>query len=327
MFRPLLALGLALALLSFTAPIQAQFTIVPTFDSTITSDPNSATIIAGINAVIARVEAAIANPITVNITYTEMTTGLGGSSTFIGTIPYGPAATAGSYLNALTTMQILSANDNSAIASLPNQANNPVNGNSSVFLPTSLLRALGFAVGSGTDGTVFLNTSIMNLSRSGMQNPSFYDLQAVAAHETNEVLGIGGTGSLLPTTSGAVGTLDLFRYSAPGVRSFTTSGTSYFSINGGTTNLVNFNQAGGGSDYSDWASSATPQVQDAFGTPGVDINIGANELTALDVIGYNLITAVPEPATIALISLAGMGTVGTWWHRRRQLQKLANQNL
>ena len=161
-----------------------------------------------------------------------------------------------------------------------------------------------------TDSTILLNTSIINLSRTGSQNPSFYDLQAVAGHETDESWELADRLAML-TTGGAVGTLDLFRYSALGVRSFTTSTNvaSYFSANGGALNLSFYNQSGGGSDYADWGDGAVPadgrgnsppQMQDAYGTPGTDINIGPAELAELDVIGYTL-TSVPEPSTMALV--------------------------
>jgi hypothetical protein len=170
-----------------------------------------------------------------------------------------------------------------------------------------------------------LNTSIMNLSRTGPQNSGFYDLQAVAGHETDEALGVGGPGSALPTTNGAVGTLDLFRYSAPGVRSFTTStgAAPYFSPNGGVLNLSFYNQAGGGSDYADWGDGAVPadghgnspaEVQDAFGTPGAMINIGPAELAEFDVIGYTL-NSVPEPGTMTLVGASAMLLAG---YRRRR---------
>ena len=69
-----------------------------------------------------------------------------------------------------------------------------------------------------------------------------------------------------------------------------------------------------GADYGDWASSATPHVQDAFGTPGAtaDLNV---ELTALDVIGYSLI-AVPEPTTFVLIGVTALA-IGRQVRRRR----------
>jgi hypothetical protein len=324
--------SLALALIA-VGPALGQVTINATFDSSITSDPNVMQIEAGINAAISRMEAAVTNNITVNITFAETNTGLGSSNTSHFTVQYGQ------YLTALQTQQTPSANDATALASLPPGPNNPVNGSGNVFVQTTLARALKIASFSGSDGTISLNTSIMNLSRTGPQNPSFFDLQAVAAHEIDEVFGIGGPGSAMqlsgaytgqPPPTGAVGPLDLFRYSAVGTRSFTmdpNAVAAYFSINSGTTDLVHFNQNGfvgtSGADFGDWGTGAPgasntsgnspPQVQDAFGTPGAIVNIGTNELTALDVIGYD-VSQVPEPSTLLLTS-AGLAAAA--YYRRR----------
>lgn len=183
----------------------------------------------------------------------------------------------------------------------------------------------GFVGPGGTfDSVITLNTGITFPPQAN--NGSNYGLQAVANHEIDEALGIGGAGSQIGSTftpSGA-GDTDLYRYSAAGVRSFTTdpNATAYFSIDGGVTNLTNFNQAGGGSDYGDWKGGGTPQVQDAFGTPGANPALGVNELTALNVIGYQLnAQATPEPATFTLLGGIGLALSGCGWLRRKQRAK------
>ena len=63
-----------------------------------------------------------------------------------------------------------------------------------------------------------------------------YDALRVIEHEIDEVLGVGGAGSLLGTayTANYSGILDLYRYSAPGVASYSTASnaTAYYSIDG-----------------------------------------------------------------------------------------------
>ncbi len=309
-FSALLLPLAAVATSGFVGPAaSANLTIVPTFTSSITGDANKASIEAGINAAISRIEAAIATPITVNIDFYEATSGLGENSSTTANLSYSKFRTD------LLTKQILSANDNKAIASLQAQTNNPVDGNANVSLTLPNLRALGETTlgsnGGGYDGDVGLYIPLLNLSRTGTQDPNKYDLQAVATHEIDEVLGIGGWGSVIGDSgwkTGPVGSEDLFRYKAANSRSYSSSSsaTAYFSIDGGMTNLSGFNQDSSG-DYADWASGPTPQVQDAFGSPGIDTNLGINELTAFDVVGYNL---VPEPGSVALLSVVGAGLLG-----------------
>jgi hypothetical protein len=160
-------------------------------------------------------------------------------------------------------------------------------------LTLPMLRATGeTALGSNgdhVDSTIMLNTSIMNLSRTGPQDPARYDLRQVAMHELVDVPGAGGAGS--GPLSGQVGSMDLFRYSADGVRSYTAdaSARAYFSIHGGKDHRGFFNQDPGG-DYGDWSSdlNGRPQVQDAFFTPGLQLNLHSDEKIALDVVGYRL---------------------------------------
>ena len=288
---------------------KANLVIDGTFGNSITSLSDASTVEAGIDAAITRLEAAVATPITVYIDFESIGTGLGESDTYYQEISYSQ------YTSDLQSLPMLSGVQQTALASLPVQTDNPVDGDPNMYLTLPLLRAIndptyGTYFG-GLDSTISLNLSIINASRTGTQNPDDYDLQAVVAHEMDEALGIGGAGSVLNSgTTGPVRPMDLFRYSASGVRSFSESSdvTSYFSINGGVTDLVHFNQTSAG-DFGDWGNGTTPaenegntppQVQDAFGDPGVDVNIGLNELTALNAVGYEL-APVPEPSGVWLL--------------------------
>ena len=267
-------------LINFAGSAQG-LVIQATFDASITGDPDAATIESTINAVIAVYEAKFSDPITVTIKFQETTNGLGQSSWWYYEIPYREY-----YTNLLADAK--SADDAIALAHLPDSANNPVTGTSTILVKTANLRAIGITgmesgLENGVDGIIGLNTAIMNLSRPPA-SPSKYDLMTVAEHEIDEILGLA---SALPDVTTPLPE-DLFRYRSSGNRSFTASGDrALFSIDG-TTFLARFNQNSSG-DYGDWwtAGAHTPQVQDAFLTAGATPDLGV-ELTALDVIGYDL---------------------------------------
>jgi hypothetical protein len=221
------------------------------------------------------------------------------------------------------------------------------------------------------DGIVLLNLDYQNAySRPlpGLSSGVFFDAEGDMEHEIDEVLGIGGGGSQVATdayfpnysqsffgVNGAVyGPMDLYRYQAPGVPSFDPSTTSitgcaagedpfdvgvpcsglsspYFSVDGGVTSIVPFNQAfpAIGGDSGDWAidpgvtcpegdPSGYGDVQDAFGCSNLaeDVKPGTPSYEALEAIGYNP-TGVPEPATWAM-SVLGLATVGFVLRRRRE---------
>jgi hypothetical protein len=181
-------------------------------------------------------------------------------------------------------------------------------GSNPLFVSTALARTLNLDPSSSAiDSTISLNTGSMNFTRTSI-DPSKYDLESTVEHEIDEALGLG---SGLPNGGGAISNYyaeDLYRFTAAGARTFITTGDdAYLSIDGGRTDLARFNQnvsPNTGGDYGDWSpdGTPTPQVQDAFGNPGGPPNtpdLGTNEITALNVLGYNL-TAVPEPATTAL---------------------------
>lgn len=304
---PLLA-GAALFMAS-GAPAWA-LTITPTFGPSITGDPNAAAIENTINAAIGTYEADFSDPINVAITFQEQTSGLGQSSTVFFNAPYT------TYYNSLKA-DAKTANDATALAHLPGGPSNPITNSPFINVTSANLRAVGLAtpgVGPGTgtpDGTISLNTSITFPGSPG--TGAVFSLLVTTEHQIDEVLGLL---SALPNPiDDSPFPEDLFRYDSSGNRSFTTNSTAtaFFSIDG-TTDLARFDNQNDGGDFGDWQSNplpsgTLPQVQDAFATPHVTPSLGV-ELTALDVIGYDLVTpavTTPEPGTLTLLGSALAG--------------------
>jgi hypothetical protein len=312
--------------LAVVLPVHASTLFInPTFASNITLDANAAAIEGAINTAISNIEAQFSDPIEVDITFQEGG-GLGSSSTvFFNGVSYK------TYCNALVA-DAKTANDATAVATLKTGAggtcptNNPLTGDSTINVKSANLRAIGIAtggVGPGTgvpDGTITLNTHLTTPGSSG--STLQYSLIVVAEHEIDEVLGLGstisGTGAGGTTPGATLGDPfpeDLFRFTQGpgGVRTLsvnancnTLANNAYFSINGGATDLAQFNNACNGGDFGDWALVGSPKVQDYAGTPGSTPALGP-EVTALDVIGYD--GTVPEPATFLLVGSALLGAV------------------
>src|SRR4051794_12650552 len=108
--RRLLVASAAIACLGLGTPARGLI-ITPTFDASITSDPNAAAIEGVINQAIQSLESNFNDPITVNIPFQSMNSGLGQSSTFFFNINYTD------YLHALQA-DASTANDAVALAHL-----------------------------------------------------------------------------------------------------------------------------------------------------------------------------------------------------------------
>ena len=161
-------------------------------------------------------------------------------------------------------------------------------------------------VGNGGpfDGIVTLNSAI-SYQFTRPTSASNFDAQRSTEHEMDEIIGFGSHASpsdLRPQ--------DLFSWSSAGHRNISSTGTRYFSINGGSTNIVNFSQDSSG-DLGDWLSTACPQahpyVQNAFGCAGQssDVTATSPEGINLDVIGYDL-----NRVTLGNISTRGFVQTG-----------------
>jgi hypothetical protein len=282
--------------------------IHPTFDSSITSNSNAAAIEAMISRAISFHESLFSDPITIQIRFRYSTTAPDGMPLSMGTlaltntlvypIPWS------SYISALRA-DATTSNDTQANASLPGTA---LSGN---IRPSS---AAGRAVGLNTPPAMFANGSvgqggpydaIVTLSSSApyqFNRPtgaSSFDAQRAIEHEVDEAIGLG---SRLGGNGNDLRPQDLFSWSSPGHRNISTSGTRYLSINGGVTNIVNFNQDPDG-DLGDWLSDQCPQthpyVQNAFACRGQSSDMSATspEGINLDVIGYDLVGAPSSTPT------------------------------
>ena len=269
----------------------AGLIINPTFDANVDAPTRNA-----INTAIAFYQSNISTPITVNIYFYNMNSGLGSSRFFFFNVPYSTWRTA--WANTAT-----SADDTAAVANTPEGDTNPINGNSSIGVKSPNGRAVGLNTpeqffGAGApcpnftgSGCIGINVALANAHGA---------LLTVLEHEIDEVLGLGS--ALQGTTTAATPwTNDLFRWASGGVRSYSANPSTsvpcsaatphaFLSVDGGTTNLNEFNNCANGGDYGDWITHTPSQVQDAFTnfSAAPTLTTTTAEVRSLDVLGYTI---------------------------------------
>ncbi len=306
-----------------TTTTGAGLIINPTFDSSITSNPNAAAIEAMINRTIAIFQSLFSDPITVEILYRFAATDPGGRTLDSGTVSesdYAVYSIPWGYFTSALVTDAKTSDDNTANASLPTSSLTPnvtpssANGRAlALDTPPAMFSNGRVGDGGQYDGIVTLNSQIpFQFTRPTLT--SNYDAQRSTEHETDEVLGFGShLGNSPPVTD--LMPQDLFSWSAHGIRNYSAHGTRYFSIDDGATYIVGFNQMASG-DYGDWLSETCPQshpyVQNAFGCPDQSFDVSATspEGVNLDVIGYDLVST-PPPASTLLGNISTRGFVGT----------------
>jgi hypothetical protein len=343
----------AAAFVVVSSSADAAVVINDLFDSTITSASNASEIESAIGTASSTIGSMYSNNTQVNI-YFEYIPGsfLGASESTIYS-----GFTTGNY-NFLSSLNAAANPSNAYLAEgLAHIASgNGADPNTTMIATSADLRALGLNtpggfntsgqfVGAGgtVDAVIALSSSFGNDFNYTENIPAYngsnlqYSAINTVEHEIDEVLGGGGAGSTLNAVfdgineGGDIGPLDRFRYAAPGVPSFTTSGsaTSYFSLDGGVTNIVGFNQDHNG-DYADFGPNTQAcsaggfggpmgHIQDAFtcnNQPFIQFGRNSAEDAMLQSIGWDPSAAgVPETATWSMM-LLGIGLMGSLLRRR-----------
>jgi len=342
-----LLLGIVLAVIVGSSQPVSALVIDPTFDTSITLNVNALQIENAIDTAITTIDGLYGNTVTIPVTFTYTPAAAGNLSSNADTfydISYS------SYVSLLTADSLANpANTVLATALAHLGQGNDANGARDIalsFAQLAMLEQVPVDSLSGDADTVGIPTSVLNINSNanfalGPTVPSNqYDLTGAVEHELDEVLGGGGAGSVLnkltgPCVSDPTGffcdtdrPLDLYRYSAPGTPSFTTApnATAYFSIDGGVTKIVNFNQNPNG-DYGDFAPPGAGNgqlIQNAFNQTGQDepYTTSSPEYKMMEAIGWDPIAQddgnqppppVPEPSTLSLL----LGGLGSLWLRRR----------
>jgi hypothetical protein len=282
----------------------AGLTINITWDSSVANAP--AAFKSVVESVVQFYESEFSNPVTLNINVgwgevdgTPVTTALGESESYLESFSYSQIVSALAQ-NASSNAQV------SAVNSLPSSA--PTGNN--YYLTLAEATALGLVTGTTTvDGSVGFTSTLpfsYSTSNSGIVPSGDYDLYGVVAHELSEVMGRIS----LFNWANASSAMDLFRYTANGVLANAGTQTAYFSDNGGATNLNPFNSSPSG-DFGDLSSGAGNNAFDAFSTSGVIDAVTSNDLTMMNVLGYNLVSeTIPKITEIAETPTSGAAIVG-----------------
>jgi len=336
------ALGAMTLALSLSAAPASAMIIHPVFDTSITSRADAAVIESAFNTVAQVYQSQFSNGATINVAVSwgtvkgqSMGPELGSTlDNMYGNFTYAQVK------GYLTTVAVKGADAAlvTALKTLPSS----ISGVNQFAIASAEAKALGLIsqTQSSKDAYIgFSNTAAFDFNPLDGITAGTYDFQTVAAHELAEALGrITGLQSASPAYRTV---LDLFRYSAPGVLSFSYNAASYFSIDGGKTRMGDFNNAAGGGDRGDWLQlTGGSDVQSAYLTPGQRGNLTAADLTALDVMGWGgtnigntqmwsptmiarsfMGTGVPEAQTWMLM-IAGFGLVGATARRRRVLAEV-----
>ena len=179
-------------------------------------------------------------------------------------------------------------------------------------MPTAEAKALGFSSSGTIDGYVGFSNSVSWDYTTATPSANQFYLIGTIEHEITEVM---GRMSMVDSQPSSYSLMDLYRYSAPGVRSTSVGGagsTAYFSVDNGVTKLGTWNNNPNNGDLGDWYPSGPAaggrDAANDYSSPGVINAFSASDITLMQALGW---TVASGPATPAITSFSpDSGTIG-----------------
>ena len=190
----------------------------------------------------------------------------------------------------------------------------PTNG-AQFTMTSAQAKALGLVAANApiTDGWIGFSSNAnydFDTNPSDAVTPGAYDFFGIAIHELSQVLGR----QITEGAGGQYSPMDLFHFSAPGVRDLNSVG-GYFSVDAGATDINNFNVNTNWGDPGEWVNSAD-NVFDTTSYPGEPMPLTAGDLTVMQSLGWTLSPQLVATPALQSYALSGTqlfnGTAGNW---------------